>query len=76
MIKMHNTGHALPNKTYLIDSFEGLIDNATLKYHPNNRRTCNSGNHKWPKAFLGGVYKMLIWEEYIWYLTKTTCLYP
>ena len=57
IIEIHNTGYALPNKTYLIDSLintRGLIDSASLENHHNNR--CYSGSHKWPKTFFWAVY--------------------
>ena len=42
-----------PTKLTSLINTLGLIDSASLENHQNNRR--NSGTHKWPKTFLGGV---------------------
>ena len=55
IIDIHNTGHALPNKTYHI--YNHL---ARANWQPFNKKSSqnghNSGIHKWPKTFLGGVF--------------------
>ena len=42
-----------PTKLSSLINTLGLIDSVSLETHHNKGR--NSGSHKWPKTFLGGV---------------------
>ena len=56
VIEIRDTGHIFfPTKHISSINTRGLIDCASPENHHNNRR--DSGNHKWPKTFLGGVYR-------------------
>ena len=53
IIEIHDTDMLFPTKLTPLINTRGLIDSASLKNHHNNKH--DSGSHKWPKTFLGGV---------------------